>query len=69
VFDHVETTSQIYICYDRYNEEPINLANGQYELMLSARAKPRTHHIGTMVITMIDGNINVGMKSRDHLGG
>lgn len=62
-------SSSINMCYDDYTDASIELTNGQYELMLSARAKPKTIHMGTMVITMIDGNINVRIKKWDYLGG
>ena len=69
VFSHVMGRSRINVCYDKHIEEDIDLPNGQYELTLIARAKPRTNHLGTMVITMSDGKTDIEMKRRDYLGG
>jgi uncharacterized membrane protein YjgN (DUF898 family) len=69
VFQHVNGAIAIFMCYDNYKEEPIVLANGRYELILLAKGKPKTSHLGTMVITMTDGNISVEIKKKDTFGG
>lgn len=69
VFSHVKGRSSINICYDQHIEGDISLKNGQYSLPLIARAKPKTSHMGFLLITMKDGNTSVEMRKRDNLGG
>lgn len=69
VFRHVNGTIAIFMCYDSYKEEPVVLANGRYELTLLAKGKPKTSHLGIMVITMADGDISVEIEKRDTFGG
>lgn len=69
VFQHEVGYQQIDISYDQHSEKYIRLENGQYELTLIAKGKPRTSHLGTMVITMKDGHVSVEIKKKDYLGG
>lgn len=69
VFSHIKGSSRINMCYDKHIEGYIHLPDGEYELYLITRAKPRTNHMGTMIITMNDGNVDIEIKERDYLGG
>jgi len=69
VLRHIDKAIAIFMCYDDYKEEPVVLANGRYELRLLAKGKPKTSHVGTIIITMSDGTISVEVKKRDMYGG
>ena len=62
VISHKYGSSRINLCYNNYISEPIQLQNGKYELVLSARAKPRTIHVRAMTITMCRPSAIMGHK-------
>ena len=69
VFSHIIGSPRINMCYDKHTEGDIHLSNGRYELTLIARGKPKTRHMGFMLITMADGAISVEMQKKDMYGG